>query len=68
MTKFKLKKAKFLPKVQGKIDMEYPRAGEIVTVIEECFYKFSPVDDPMCTIRFKDGSLGWWNKRDLQYL
>lgn len=62
------KLAIFYPIIQGKIDMNYPHAGEQVEVIEEIYYSFCEPDDPICTIRYSDGTTGWWNKRDLKYI
>lgn len=64
----KKQKAIFKPFIQGKAAMDYPRAGEIVTVIQETHYSFTDPHDPLCEIVFKDGTREVWLKSDLEYI
>ena len=55
------------PIIQGKVDMNYPHAGEKVKILQREFCgKWDREDDPLYRVEYANGELGWWNKRDLQ--
>ena len=64
----KKQRAVFMPIIQGRIDMTYPRCGQEVTILSIDHYSFTEPEDPMCTIQFDDGTLDWWNLRDLKII
>lgn len=61
-------KAILKPMIQGKIDMTFPRAGEVVTILCENHYSFCDPNDPLYDVEFQDGEVQVWNKRDLEML